>query len=124
VEAVYGNVDRGVLKAELPRKLELVLAGRRVGIIHGNRRHEIEKTYLAPHLDYDRPELEVFYAYLARELPDAELIVFGHTHVPVIKRWRGRVLLNPGAVAESEGVRSMAVVELTPASIDAEIVRF
>ena len=124
VEAVYGNSDRGVLKAELPRKRELVLEGRRVGLIHGNRKRAIEQTYLGPNHDYDSPELEVLYAYLASELPEAEVIVFGHVHVPVIKRWRERLLINPGAVAAPEGERSIVLLELSADAMDAEIVRF
>jgi putative phosphoesterase len=34
---------------------------------------------------------------LARRFPDADLIVFGHSHIPMLTRAEGRRFLNPGS---------------------------
>src|SRR5206468_5002179 len=65
VAAVHGNVDEGALRAALPARLELEVAGRRVGVIHdgGRRTGRLER--------------------LRRTFPDAEAVIFGHSHIPL-----------------------------------------
>jgi putative phosphoesterase len=76
VHAVCGNVDDPAMG--LPESVDLVLEGVRIHVSHG---HELGSP---------RPDTLVrTYA--------ADVIVFGHTHKPLIER-RGRTLLvNPGA---------------------------
>src|SRR5574338_1595092 len=76
--AVHGNVDEPEVIERLPRKQILALEGHQIGLIHGNQRPEVELAYLKPDGSYDFPEMEFFYQYLVSELPDADIIVFGH----------------------------------------------
>lgn len=71
VHAVRGNVDRtGVLRG-LPCRLDLEFAGATVVLIH------------------ERPA--------PSEVPDADVVVFGHSHKPVIEEADGRLWINPGS---------------------------
>lgn len=82
MHAVLGNNDHE-LEGELPETLVLDLGGLRVGMIHdsGTRR--------------GRP------ARLRRRFPDADLVVFGHSHDPVNEAGMdGQWLLNPGSPTE------------------------
>ena len=76
VHAVYGNTDDPA--QGLPQRLDLSLGGLTVHVSHG---HEIGSP---------TPER------LLREY-DADVIVFGHTHKPVIKTIGKTLIVNPGA---------------------------
>ena len=77
VRAVFGNTDPPGEPGLTPA-LELELGGLRVHVSHG---HELG-TPTADRL-------------LSRY--DADVIVFGHTHVPLVERRDGRLVVNPGA---------------------------
>lgn len=80
VEAVRGNVDEDSLRMTLPAQLELDLGGRRVGVIHdgGRRGARLER--------------------LRRTFPDAEAVIFGHSHIPLHETDAdGFQIFNPGS---------------------------
>ena len=80
VRAVRGNMDGGDL-LDLPLTDMVEVAGKHLALLHiaGSPRH--------PH----RAALEL----LQRESPD--VIVVGHSHIPVVGRVRGALWINPGA---------------------------
>jgi putative phosphoesterase len=77
VRAVYGNTDVTWDPGLVPA-LDLVLGGLRVHVSHG---HEVGKA--TP-------------ANLAKAY-DADVVVYGHTHIQKISRVGGRLVVNPGA---------------------------
>lgn len=82
VHAVLGNNDRELI-GQLPETLSLELAGVRIAMIHDS----------GPARGRERR--------LRRRFPDADLVVFGHSHIP----WDtdgvdGQVLFNPGSPTE------------------------
>ncbi len=82
VHAVLGNNDVSLVGV-LPKTVEMELAGVRVAMIHdsGPRR--------------GRP------ARLHRLFPDADVVVFGHSHIPVNESGvEGQLLFNPGSPTE------------------------
>lgn len=98
VVAVRGDHDRAL--ADLPASREVTVAGKRVALVHGDRARWIEEPqtllwtlslgHYHPHGRLPRD--------LKRRFPDADVIVYGHTHRPDI-RWIGDTLLfNPGGV--------------------------
>ncbi len=98
VISVLGNCDRIVTKDEKPDEY-ITLEGHKIWVTHGNK-------YL-----HENGEAEL--AWWARKL-EMEIVVFGHTHVPLVK-WYGDVLLiNPGSpvLPRSETGESFAVLEL------------
>jgi putative phosphoesterase len=77
VRAVYGNTD-APWDGPLVPALDLVIDGVRVHVSHG---HEVGK---------------VTPANLAKAY-DADVIVYGHTHIQKVSRIGGRLIVNPGA---------------------------
>jgi hypothetical protein len=105
VHAVLGNNDLA-LRGQLPETLELDLGGVRIGVIHDS----------GPRAGRE--------ARLRRRFPDADLVVFGHSHVP----WDaagadGQWLLNPGSPTERRGQphRTMAVIDVGDGRFDTRI---
>jgi putative phosphoesterase len=108
--AVAGNMDPPEIARTLPDRVTLRLAGRVIGLKHGHQRRALQDRYIG--LGYDAPEMELFYQAMTTQLPDAEIIVFGHFHSPIIKRWNGRLLINPGAVVPTHGRSTFAFLDL------------
>jgi len=77
VRAVYGNTDAPWDGGLVPA-IDIELGGLRVHVSHG---HEVGK---------------VTPANLAKAY-DADVIVYGHTHIQKISRVDGRLIVNPGA---------------------------
>ncbi len=96
LRAVHGNVDEAAVTERLPAVREFEYAGVRVALAHG---HEHSETGLA---------------MLGRER-DADLVAFGHSHVPGVERAGDPVLLNPGSHADPRG-NPAAHTEIEPAA--------
>ena len=107
VHAVLGNNDRDLVGL-LPERLELHLEGLVVGMVHDS----------GPRRGRERR--------LRRAFPQADLVVFGHSHIP----WNaagvdGQWLLNPGSPTDkrSQPHPTLATVEVSGGRIlAAEIV--
>jgi putative phosphoesterase len=79
VYAVLGNNDRSLVGV-LPATLVVDIAGVRIGIVHDS----------GPRMGRA--------ARLRRRFPDAEVVVFGHSHAPVDEEGLdGQLLFNPGS---------------------------
>jgi putative phosphoesterase len=103
VQAVRGDHDRRL--GGLPRRRLVEVEGRRIGIIHGNRSRLLEEpvTLLAT-LTLGRVWLWLGLArWLRRQFPDADVIVYGHTHQARVERVDGALVFNPGAVYQVTG---------------------
>ena len=80
--AVLGNNDLDLV-GELPERLELQLAGVRVAMVHDSGAALGRETRLA------------------RWFPNAQLVIFGHSHQPYDRAgFGGQRLLNPGSPTE------------------------
>ena len=113
VEAVKGDHDAGL---DLPRLRRLEIGGRRVAILHGNRSRLYEepltflgtvtlgRLWLAPRLG----------EWLRRQAPDADVIVYGHTHAAKIRRLGGTLVFNPGAVYQVDRAAAEARLRRRP----------
>lgn len=98
VHAVRGDHDRSL--DDLPRSRALTVEGRKIVVVHGDRSHWIEEPstfvwtvslgYFRPHRGLPRD--------LRRRFPDADVIVYGHTHHSHVRRVGGALLFNPGGV--------------------------
>ncbi|HEY0832037.1 MAG TPA: metallophosphoesterase family protein [Candidatus Dormibacteraeota bacterium] len=98
VEAVRGDHDRDL--TTLPASRELTVEGKRVVVVHGNRSHWIEEPHTllwTLSLGYFRPHAGLPRS-LRRRFPDADVIIFGHTHRAHMRRVDGVLLFNPGGV--------------------------
>lgn len=79
VTAVFGNTDRFDVRERVMEVAELELAGLQVGVIHGHQ------------LGSPKPP------GLRNALPGADIIVYGHTHRPLVVREGGALVVNPGS---------------------------
>ena len=109
VHVVYGNVDDPGMG--LPQSVDLVLEGLRIHMSHG---HELGNP---------RPEV------LVRRYA-ADVIIFGHTHKPLVETRGATLIVNPGAAGPrrfnlqpsvgllrlEKGKASAEIVELRPPS--------
>lgn len=98
VEAVRGDHDRAL--PDLPLVKELMVEGRRIAIVHGNRSRLLEEpqTLLwTLSLGHYHPHGRLP-SVLRRRFPDADVIVFGHTHRGLIDRGGRPLIFNPGGV--------------------------
>lgn len=78
--ACWGNNDGPVLRARLPERADVTLAGVRFTVVH--------ETGAAAGRE----------ARAARRYPDTQVLVFGHSHIPWDTRAEtGMRLLNPGS---------------------------
>ena len=101
VKAVLGNTD---LPGEpgLAEEIVLEVGGLRVHVSHG---HEVGSPTPA--------KLAVRY--------DADVVVYGHTHRPLVTQHDGRLFVNPGAAGAKRFNISPSVGKLTVANGKAEI---
>lgn len=98
VDAVRGDHDRSL--ALLPLSREIVLGGKRIVVVHGNRGRWLEEPSTLAwtlSLGYFRPHRGLPRA-LKRRFPNADAIVYGHTHRASAETIGGVLLFNPGGV--------------------------
>jgi putative phosphoesterase len=110
VTAVAGNMDPPELAAKLSDRKLLQMGGKTIGLKHGHQPHGVQAHYIG--CSYNTPEMEVFFQLMSAQLPGADIIVFGHFHRPIVKKWKDVLFINPGAVAPAHGACSFALLEL------------
>ncbi|MCI5196590.1 MAG: metallophosphoesterase [Candidatus Electrothrix sp. AW5] len=82
VYAVHGNCCGRTSHASLPQEQRFQLGNFTIGLLHGYTLGRYADTIEAGIWD-------VF--------PEADCVIYGHTHEPVCKRIAGKLLINPGA---------------------------
>ena len=104
VHAVFGNTDSSGNK-RLHEAIDIVIGGFTIHVSHG---HE---------LGVPKPQ-KLLLAY------DAQVIVFGHTHEPLVVNADGRLVVNPGAAgpARFELKPSVAILEIKGSIAEVQIV--
>jgi len=93
--AVSGNTDRYDVASTLPETAELDLLGRRLVLVHGHR------------LGSPTP------AALRTTHPQADIVVFGHTHRALIDRSASPLVVNPGSAGATRFGLPASVAMLT-----------
>lgn len=81
VVGVYGNVDSEQVKTNFPLKQSIQVESFNIGIIHG---HGEKKT----------TEKRVLEAFSNQEM---DIIIFGHSHIPMLRYVGKTLLMNPGS---------------------------
>lgn len=79
VTMVWGNTDDMDVRARVPEVATVQLGDVKAAVMHGHQ------------LGSPGPRA------VAGEYPDADLVVFGHSHHPVIEYVRGALAVNPGS---------------------------
>lgn len=104
VRAVYGNTDAPG-QPGLSAAIDIVVAGVSIHVSHG---HEVGSP--------TPPKLLERYS--------ADVVIYGHTHRPLIARAAGRLILNPGAAGPRrfDIVPSVARLTISGGTAEAELV--
>jgi uncharacterized protein len=109
VTAVHGNVDDAAVRALLPETARLRLGPSTIAVVHdaGPRQGRV--------------------ARLARRFPDADAVVFGHSHLPLIETSTGATrltIVNPGSPTERRRSphHTMAIATVTDAGLRFELI--
>lgn len=106
VHAISGNVDDGAVRARLPEERIVEIAGARIAMVHdgGARDGRLRR--------------------LRRRFPDADAVVFGHSHLPLHKAKDGFQIFNPGSPTERRRAphHTMGLARVTEGTVAFELV--
>jgi putative phosphoesterase len=106
VHAVAGNIDDPSLQAHLPPQLRLDIGGVVVGMVHdsGPSKGRRERMH--------------------RRFPGARVVVFGHSHMPLVEDRDGLMLLNPGSACDPRRAKvpTVAILEIAGGDVSAKLV--
>lgn len=98
VLGVHGNVDDAELRRDLPESLEVEIGGRTVAVVHdaGPSKGRLPR--------------------LRARFPDADAVVFGHSHLPLHETDGGFQIFNPGSPTERRRAPRASMGLLHPAA--------
>lgn len=101
VHAVHGNVDEPALREELPESIQVGVGGRTVAVVH------------------DAGPGKGRLARMRARFPEAEAVVFGHSHLPLHEEESGFQIFNPGSPTERRRAprHSMGLLHPTPSGL-------
>ncbi|PKL91394.1 MAG: hypothetical protein CVV21_09280 [Candidatus Goldiibacteriota bacterium HGW-Goldbacteria-1] len=103
--SVRGNMDGAELNLE--EQTTLMINNKfKIAVCHGAGIHSTTPQRM--------------YKKFISEIPD--VIIFGHTHVPMNKLHAGILLFNPGSPTKGNGVNSVGIINVTNDSFHTEIV--
>jgi len=111
VQGVYGNVDEPAVKERFPALLRFSLEGYQIGVVHGHEGKGRSTPERALGAFQDQP---------------VDLVIFGHSHIPLLEEREGVLLFNPGSPTDKrrEATFSYGIIELTASGIKAWHERF
>ncbi|MCA0988245.1 metallophosphoesterase family protein [Guptibacillus algicola] len=81
ISGVYGNVDDNDIRERFEFKEIIECSSLKIGITHGHGRNKTT----------EKRAVDLF------EDDDVDVIIFGHSHIPVHKEYDGRIIFNPGS---------------------------
>ena len=85
VFAVRGNCD---ITGKYPEEQILEIQGKKIFICHGHR-YNVKYGYNSIY-------------YRGKEI-GADIVLFGHSHIPIIEEYNGIILMNPGSISQGMG---------------------
>ncbi|MBV9944476.1 MAG: metallophosphoesterase family protein [Solirubrobacterales bacterium] len=107
VIAVHGNVDDAHVRAALPARAQTDIGGATIALVH------------------DAGPSKGRLARLRRWFPDADAVVFGHSHIPLHERAPdGFQIFNPGSPTERRRAphRTMGAARSQPGRLTFEVI--
>ena len=107
VHAIRGNVDSAQLQARLPLVRMVGAGGVRIAMIHdaGPSAGRLER--------------------MRRRFPEADAVVFGHSHIPLHEERDGFAIFNPGSPTERRRAprHTMGIATVDGGRVEFELVR-
>jgi putative phosphoesterase len=82
LQGVHGNVDSAVLREQLPERASMQVEGVTIAMVHdsGPAKGRLKR--------------------LRKQFPDADAVIFGHSHMPLHEQADGFQIFNPGSPTE------------------------
>jgi uncharacterized protein len=104
LHAVQGNVDDAELRQLLPVSLEIEVGGSTVAVLH------------------DAGPAKGRLVRMRQRFPDADAVVFGHSHLPLHEREGDFQIFNPGSPTERRRApqKSMGLLHARPGGLEFE----
>jgi len=111
VVGVRGNMDTEEVKKKLPEKEIIEVEEIRIGLIHGRGAPSSLISYIE----------EKFY----EEIKTLSIIVFGHSHNPMIKKINNRIYFNPGSPTDKffAPYNSYGILNIERGNIEPQIIK-
>ena len=109
IEYIYGNSD--FMINDVPAEKLLEINGKRIFITHGHR--------YSVKWDYDK-------LYRKAEEMNADILLFGHTHIPDLVE-KGRLyVVNPGSTSDprEDSDESYAIIEIEDGKVEPKLCHF
>jgi uncharacterized protein len=104
--AVHGNVDSEAVRRRLPGERVVEAAGVKIGMVHdaGSARGRLER--------------------MRARFPDAQAVVYGHSHIPLHEQRDGFQLFNPGSPTDRrrEPRHTMGLAHIEDGRVSFELV--
>jgi putative phosphoesterase len=109
---VAGNNDGADIHRKFGLRKQLVLEGVRIGIVHGHGASKRSNTEAHAIESFKHNRLDV--------------LVYGHSHIPVLKNVDGKLVFNPGSPTDKrrQARYSFGILDLTEGSVVARHVYF
>jgi putative phosphoesterase len=106
VTAVWGNVDGMEIRARVPEVARVELGGVRIAVVHG--------------MQFGSPTPQK----VAAAYPDAGLVVFGHSHRPLIQQVGPTLAVNPGSAGPRrfKDPVTVAIAEIEDGRVQARLI--
>ncbi len=106
--AVHGNNEPIALWQELPERIVLSVGSHRIGIVHGHGGATARATAKAA---FDEP---------------MDLVIYGHSHIPLIEEVDGVVYFNPGSPTDRRWSRhfGIGIITIDEQGIRPELILF
>ena len=106
VAAVHGNIDSADLQASLPEARVIDADGARIAVVHdaGPATGRLNR--------------------MRKRFPDADAVVFGHSHVPLHEQQDGFQIFNPGSPTDRrrQPRHTMGVVKAKGGALDFDLI--
>ncbi|WP_377889060.1 metallophosphoesterase family protein [Alkalihalobacillus sp. R86527] len=97
ISGVYGNVDNLEIRERFGLKAILRIESFKIGITHGHGRNKTT----------EKRAVDLF------EKDDVDVIIFGHSHIPVHKEYDGKIIFNPGSPTDKRRQPKFSFGKLT-----------
>lgn len=109
IEYIYGNSD--FMIEDVPAEKLLVLCGKRIFLTHGHR--------YSVKWDYNK-------LYKKAEEMKADVLLFGHTHIPDLIQRDRYYVINPGSTSDprDDSNESYAIIEINGEKIEPRLCSF
>lgn len=107
VHVVAGNNDVAAMRANLPEQVRLEVEGVPIGMIHDSGPSTGRRERMR------------------RRFPGCRVVVYGHSHMPVVDDRDGMLLLNPGSACDPRRAKvpTVALLEITAGEVSVELIQ-